>query len=183
MPAQAIVAMAGISEQPVTFEDCYQRHRNEVYRLGLRYGGGRRGWAEDLTHDVFVKLLEHFGQLEDVDDLGGWLHTITSRLAISRLRREQSWFGRLHRVPATPQQELPADDLLSRHQAASAVVEVMRTLPARERVVLYMKLLDGYSQKHIAETLSMSEGYVSKLLARAWARIHAAGWEVDDVDA
>jgi RNA polymerase sigma-70 factor (ECF subfamily) len=86
-------------------------------------------------------------------------------------------------VPVTHQHDLAADDLLVRHQAASAAVEVMRALPARERVVLYMKLLDGSSQKDIAATLSMSEGYVSKLLARAWARIRAAGWEGDDVDA
>jgi RNA polymerase sigma factor (sigma-70 family) len=183
MPVLATAAMAELSEPPVTFEDCYQRHRNEVYRLGLRYGGGRQSWAEDLTHDVFVKLLEHFQRLENVADLGGWLYTITARLAISRLRREQSWFGRLHRVPVAHQQDLPADDLLARHEAASAAVEVMRLLPARERVVLYMKLLDGQSQKHIAEALSMSEGYVSKLLARAWGQIRAAGWEVDDVDA
>ena len=43
-----------------------------------------------------------------------------------------------------------------------------------------MKLLDGKSGKEIADTLVMSEGYVSKLLARAWQRLRKAGWEVDD---
>lgn len=183
MSAIATLEMAEFRDRPLTFEDCYQRHRNDVYRWGLRYGGGRKGWAEDLTHDVFVKLLEHFQRLADVDDLGGWLYTITARLAISRIRREQSWFGKLHRAAPEHQHELGADDLLERHEAASAAVAVMRTLPAQERVVLYMKLLDGASQKRIAEALSISEGYVSKLLARAWARIRVAGWEGDDVDA
>jgi len=43
-----------------------------------------------------------------------------------------------------------------------------------------MKLLDGKSQREIAETLSVTEGYVSKIFARGWERIRAAGWEGDD---
>jgi RNA polymerase sigma factor (sigma-70 family) len=44
-------------------------------------------------------------------------------------------------------------------------------LPARERVVLGMVHLDGKSQREVAEILGLSKGYVSKLLARATARL------------
>jgi RNA polymerase sigma-70 factor (ECF subfamily) len=43
-----------------------------------------------------------------------------------------------------------------------------------------MHVLDGLSQREIARTLDLSEGYVSKLLARAWSKLRAAGWEVDE---
>ena len=45
-----------------------------------------------------------------------------------------------------------------------------------------MKLLDGASQRDIARTLEVSEGYVSKLIQRSMQRLAAAGWEVDDVE-
>jgi RNA polymerase sigma factor (sigma-70 family) len=135
--------------------------------------------AEDLTHDVFVKLLEHLPRLAEGDDLGGWLYRVTANLAISRLRREQSLLGRLHRLwsdEPTPS----AESLFEQQEAAADALAMLHDLPARERMVVCMKLLDGQSQREIAATLSLSEGYVSKLLARGYERIRAGGWEVGD---
>jgi RNA polymerase sigma factor (sigma-70 family) len=171
------------ADRPMTFQGCYQRHRGEVYRLCLRYGGGRTGWAEDVTHDVFVKLLEHLPHLENVDDLGGWLYRVAANLSISRLRREQSAFSRLRWFSSDEETHQSAGMLFEQHEEAAAAMAAIRSLPARERVVLCMKVLDGRCQKEIAETLSMSEGYVSKLLARAWTHVRAAGWEANDVQA
>ena len=63
---------------------------------------------------------------------------------------------------------------------AAAAMRLLNTLPPKERMVLSMQVLDGHSQREIAWMLGFSEGYVSKLLARAWKSIRAAGWEVDD---
>src|SRR5687768_11994220 len=82
---------------PMTFEACYQEHRQRVYRWALRYGGGKPSWAEDLTQDVFLKLLESLPHLVGHDDVGGWLYRVTANLALTRLRTEKSWVGRLRR--------------------------------------------------------------------------------------
>ena len=60
-------------------------------------------------------------------------------------------------------------------------MDTLKKLPAKERVVVCMKYLDGRSQQEIAKTLGFSKGYVSKLVARALDRIRASGWEVDHV--
>jgi RNA polymerase sigma-70 factor (ECF subfamily) len=164
-----------------TFGRCYARHRGEVYHLCLRYGGGRLGWAEDVTHDVFVKLLEYLPRLEETEDVGGWLYRVATNLCISRLRREQSklaWVRRVFREE--PEEAASTEVLFEQREVAARAMATLNRLPARERVVLSMKVLDGKSQREIAETLSMSEGYVSKILARAWGRIRAEGWEVTD---
>mgnify|MGYP000047103007 CR=1 FL=1 len=57
-------------------------------------------------------------------------------------------------------------------------LETVRALPAREGMVLTMLHLDGLSQSEIAQTLGLSRGYVSKLVARATAKVSARGWEV-----
>jgi RNA polymerase sigma factor (sigma-70 family) len=179
----SIIDVADRGARPMTFEACYQQHRKNVYHYCLRYSGGRTGWAEDVAHDVFVKLLEHFSHLHDVEDIGGWLYRVAANISISRLRREQSLLARLRSAWTEEETEGSAEVLFEQHEVAAATMTALRALPARERVVLCMKVLDGKSQRAIAETLSMSEGYVSKLLTRAWGRLRAAGWEADHVQA
>src|SRR5205807_9510350 len=80
----------------LTFEDCYVRHWERIYRPGLRYGGGNAGWAEDLAHDVFLKPLPHLPRLPEPEDIGGWLYPVARNEALSRLRRERPplrWLG------------------------------------------------------------------------------------------
>jgi RNA polymerase sigma-70 factor (ECF subfamily) len=168
-----------------TFEACYRAHHARVYHHCLRYGGGNASFAEDVTHDVFLKLLEHLPALDERHDLGGWLYRVAANLAVTRLRRSRSIVRRF--LPAyrrsVAEVEPALDAAFEQREAASGALATLRTLPPRERVVLCMKLLDGKSQREIAATLSLTEGYVSKLYARAWQRVRAAGWEGDDDEA
>jgi RNA polymerase sigma-70 factor (ECF subfamily) len=171
--------MSARARQEATFTACYAEHHRRIYQVCLRYSSGDHGFAEDVTHDTFIKLLEHLPQLQDHDDLGAWLYRVATNLALSRLRRRRvlgAWMRRQEPVPladADPTPELAAEQ----REAAQRALRTLAALPPRERIVICMKLLDGKSQVEIAETLSLSEGYVSKLLARAWTRIREAGWD------
>jgi RNA polymerase sigma-70 factor, ECF subfamily len=169
--------MAQPSARSATFEATYEAHRLKVYRLALRFGGGSRAFAEDLAHDVFVRLLEKIDTLDSGEDLGGWLYRVTTNLALKKLRREKSFLGlvaRLFTVTDAP----AADSVFEGKQAAAQAMKAIDGLPPNERVVMLMLLVDGLKQAEIADTLSMSKGYVSKLVARATEKLRAAGWEV-----
>ena len=174
-----------VGDREQVFNACFRTHRERVFHVARRLGGGDAGWAEDVTHDVFLKLLEHLPGLEDTGDLGGWLYRVTVNTALSRLRHERSVFGRVLRaLRAEGEPRAPSPEtLLAEHEGAAAALRVLAELPPKERVVLSMKVLDGLSQQEIAQTLSLSEGYVSKLVTRAWERVRAAGWEVADAQA
>ena len=179
--------MDGISESAelelaaadkLQLEAAYDAHREQVFQWAVRYAAGSEAWAEDLTHDVFLKLLSHLGRLEVREDLAGWLYRVTANLAVSRLRRERSFLGLGERLLATVRGS--EDERSSTRVAAHAALGMLSKLPDRERVVLCMNVLDGLSGREIARTLSLSEGYVSKLLDRARARVRQAGWEWRD---
>lgn len=166
-----------------TFEALYAAHRVRVFQLCLRYGGGSSGWAEDVTHDVFIKLFEHLPRLSAHEDLGGWLYRVTSNLALRKLR-DRSLFERIFSLIKEPEAHVPAPDQLVEHRQETArAVAAIQSLPPKERVVMSMKLIDGTSQNEIAEALRMSKGNVSKLLTRGREKLIAAGWEVSDDDA
>ena len=167
---------------PQTFESIYREHFSAVYRQALRYGGGDPHWAEDVAHDVFMKLLQALPRLRRARDLGGWLYRVTANEAVSRLRRRSSLLARLSDAWQLLSADTPTDSpevVVLRHEAAKAALETLQSLPARERVVICMRLLEGRSQRDIAATLDLSEGYVSKLVARGVASLRQAGWEVD----
>ena len=174
-----------------TFASCYERHHARVHHWAMRYAGGRSAWAEDVTHEVFVKLGTHLPELTDEAEIGAWLYRVTANLAVSQLRKEGTfakqvarWFGGAKddaddaapETAAVPGPDAAFDD----KQAAGAAMKALQALPDKERVVLSMLLLDDVPQREIAKTLSLSEGYVSKLVTRGLAKLRAAGWEVDD---
>lgn len=68
-------------------EELYERYFSQVYTLALRLTGNRSD-AEDLTHDVFVRL---FGAATSYEpgNLAGWIHRVTTNLFLDGVRRRK----------------------------------------------------------------------------------------------
>src|SRR5262245_50039115 len=156
--------------EPVSFEALYEAHRHSVFSWARRYCGGDASEAEDLTHEVFIKLLAALPQI-DAPRAASWLFRVTANLAISRGRARRAFMSRLNALfREGGRVSHPVAVLEARDQIAQ-VLDELRRLPARERVVVCMRVLDGMNQHDIADTLSLSQGYVCKLLARAIGRL------------
>jgi RNA polymerase sigma factor (sigma-70 family) len=164
--------------QRVSFEQAWEAHRGRVFHWALRYGAGDRAWAEDVTHDVFLKLWSHLPQLSEHDDVGGWLYSVTARVAVSRLRAHKGLLSVLRKW-LQPQSGAEPDASLHARRSSAAALKALDALPDRERVVLCMVALDGLSQREVSVQLRLSEGYVSKLLHRGREHLRALGCEVD----
>ncbi len=145
--------------------------------------GGNATWAEDVTHDVFIRLLEKAPRLDRAAPVVGWLLTVAHGFCMDKMRRDHSWWHRVREgvtaeveTVAPPEHHRDHDDVLFAHLRAA-----LAKLPHKERAVVAMKYLDGLRQTDVAAALGCSEGYVSKLLTHGLARLRAMGWEVDDV--
>ena len=169
--------------QERTAETLYREHLQREYQLCLRLAGGNIAWAEDATQDVFVKLLLLLQRLEQTDDLGAWIYRVTMNTCMTRLKREGSVWGRLVQLLSgstrSASTETPERRLAVRRDLEAAF-EALSDLPAKQRVVFCMRYLDDQPQQQISATLEMSEGYVSKLLARTRAHLQQQGWEAPD---
>lgn len=150
----------------------YERHHRRVYALALNFGGGDHAWAEDVTQDVFFTLLDKLDALPDRGDTWPWLRRVTINRCISlqrrrRLRRSPwvRWVLRAEPVELEVELHMDASAQLQRVWAA------ITRLPPKERAVFSLRHFDDVPQTEIARTLGYSEGYVSKLLQRAHARV------------
>jgi RNA polymerase sigma-70 factor, ECF subfamily len=160
----------------------YRLYAAGVYRRCLAMCGGETALAEDVTQDVFVRLIEKGPARGTPAAVSSWLLTVADRLCVDRLRREHGIWARVraaleaagHTPPARPDSR-HADDAILRQ-----LRQALASLPEREHTVVVQKYLGGKPQTEIARELGCSDGYVSKLLARAVGRLRQLGWEIAD---
>ena len=143
------------------FEELYEKYANDVLRVSYFYLGDRQQ-AEDVTQDVFVRLLTHAPELEAGREKA-WL----LKVALNRCRDlwRGSWVKRV--VLGSPAMELtPAPDQMDDHLEKQELMAAIRRLPADFRDVILLHYYQGYGISEMAELLRVPEGTISSRLSR-----------------
>lgn len=68
------------------FGELFERFERHVFSVAMRRLG-EFNEAQELTQDVFVQAMQKISQLRDPHCFGGWLRSITHRMAINRAVR------------------------------------------------------------------------------------------------
>ncbi|QIK66469.1 sigma-70 family RNA polymerase sigma factor [Nocardioides sp. HDW12B] len=152
---------------------------------------GDRGEAEDVVQQAWLRM--HRAEGTDaagdaIENLPGWLTTVTTRLCLDRLRARTP-------VPSADLDESeplgtapdPADAVALADSVGVALQVVLDRLPPRERVAFVLHDSFGFEFATIAEVLDTTPTAARKLASRARARIgqpqpedRLARWEVVD---
>lgn len=144
------------------FEALYQRYASDVLRVSYFYLGDRQQ-AEDVTQDVFIRLLTNAPELEEGREKP-WL----LKVALNRCRDlwRAAWVKRV--VLGSPAFELyPAPDELGQRAEQQAIMSAVNALPAGFREVVLLHYYQGYGIAEMAEMLNLPEGTISSRLSRA----------------
>ncbi len=132
----------------------YNDNKNSVYRLALTYLHSQAE-AEDVCHDVFIKMIEHKISISPGKERA-WLLTVTANECKDRLR-----FWRRHK-----NEEL-SDCIPAKDTQSLDILEIVMSLPVKERTAIYLYYYEGYSTKEIARILKLSESGVRSRMERA----------------
>jgi len=110
LAAQVRAAQRGSRE---AFGQLVERFQGAVYAVALRRLRNEAE-AQELTQEVFVQAMRKIGQLREPECFGGWLRSITTRMAINRAQRRGS-------VVATDRETLEATCVERRTPLADAL--------------------------------------------------------------
>jgi RNA polymerase sigma-70 factor (sigma-E family) len=126
--------------------------------------------AEELVQDSFVAVHAAWWRLRDSDHALSYLRQSVVNRSRSALRR-RAIAGRLAPEPAADPAggEQETDIQLDR----SAMVSVLRRLPARQREVLVLRYYADLSEAQIAAAMGISRGAVKSHAARAMSSLYA----------
>ncbi len=143
------------------FEALYEKYASDVLRVSYFYLGDRHQ-AEDVTQDVFVRLLTSAPDLEEGHEKP-WL----LKVALNRCRDiwRAAWVKRV--VLGSPAMELtPAPDRMDENLEKQELLACIRRLPADFRDVILLHYYQGYGIAEIAKMLGVPEGTISSRLSR-----------------
>lgn len=154
----------------------YDRHASLVYGIALKVLGNAHE-AEDLTQDIFIRLVER--RLTTYDPRRGSFRTflaiLTRSRAIDRLRSRRSQASTIDRVQQQLEQQSATDDsLIASLGAAETSAEVQQALVQlsdSQQQVLRLAYYEGLSQADIAEQLGEPLGTIKARARRGLLKL------------
>jgi RNA polymerase sigma-70 factor (ECF subfamily) len=140
---------------PDPLEKLYQDHAPALFRFLIRLTGNEAE-VKDILQDIFVRLAKSPGMLEKVDSPRAYLFRMAHRLAIDRMRREQTRqrYDERARQESEAQLSPPAAD----HDEAwrqKLLADSLSALPDEQKAVVLLKIWEGLTFAQVAEVLEI----------------------------
>ncbi len=145
-----------------SFEGIYQMFFDRIYRY-IAFKLGDTAEAEDLTEDVFVKVLESIGSFRwKGHPFSSWLYRIAHNLVVDHLRkRSRRSFVPLEEVAEVSPLDL--DQHIETRLSMAQVKEAMQDLTEAQREVISLRFAGGLSLVETAKAVGKGENAVKAL--------------------
>jgi len=149
----------------------FETHREHLRRVALRMLGST-GEADDAVQEAWLRLSR--ADAEAVDNLGGWLTTVVSRVCLDMLRARAT----KKEVPPsataeTLSQTSPEDEALLADSVGLALLVVLDTLAPAERLAFVLHDMFSVPFEEIAPIVGRTPVAARQLASRARRRVQS----------
>ena len=154
-------------------EALYELYVDRIYRYLLARTGDPH-IAEDLTGELFVRMIEHIGRFKINADrpaasFSAWMYRIAGNLAADYHRRGTRFSDE---IPEAARSTDPAPPVIvERRETTEQLSAALEQLTEEQRLVVIGKFAEGMSNREMAEMLGKSEGAVESMQHRALRRL------------
>jgi RNA polymerase sigma-70 factor (TIGR02957 family) len=155
-----------------TSTELFQQHRPRL--LGLAYRMlGTQADAEDVLHDAWLRW--HAQDKTELDDAEAWLVTVTTRLALDRLRHakveREHYTGPWLPEPLVAPEEQPDTQAEQAETLTLSFLLMLERLNPEERAAFLLREVFDYSHAEAAAILGISEESCRQRAHRAKQRL------------
>jgi RNA polymerase sigma-70 factor (ECF subfamily) len=154
-----------------SFDTLFERYRVRIFRFVRGISGCIPAEAEDVTQEVFLRVIRSCKTFDANRSFTTWIHTIARNVCRTRVPVKLLVLN-FDNVP-----EVVAPDSTSgTHRLEADEIQrlfrdCLSKLPEPQRVVFVMREIEGCSHAEIAETLVISEPNARTLFRRARNRL------------
>ena len=155
------------TQQNKFFEKLYERYADKVYHKCISFVKDSAK-AEDLTHDIFLKLIFKLGTFKEDAKFSTWLYSITYNHCMDQLRTNKKRGEVFQDEPLDVPDDIDlnvlfdGDDVIAKNLNAA-----LDHLTVDEKAILFMKYMDELSIRDIANIFKVTESAVKMRLLRS----------------
>jgi RNA polymerase sigma-70 factor (ECF subfamily) len=126
-------------------------------------------FAEDIGQEVFVKLYYSLPEFRGDSKLSTYIQKIAVNLTLNELKRRKRFLSvfTMKTGDELRETDLPSDSEYEKNEARELVQKALQSLEPGFRMVVTMRMLQGYSTRETAEILGLPVGTVLSRLSRA----------------
>ena len=142
--------------------------KNKLYRFALRLLSGNEEEAKDVVQEVFIRVWNGREQMGQVQNWEAWCMRITKNLSLDRIRSD----NRRNTYPIDEgfdirQEALTPHETTEIHERMQRINLLIAALPEKQRQVIHLRDVEGYSYNEICEILELDMNQVKVNLFRA----------------
>lgn len=150
----------------------YDRYSDKIFRRSISFVK-EQAIAEDLTHDIFMKILLNLGSFKGKSKFSTWIYSITYNYCIDFLRKRQKERTQASTYGSeidTEEAELEEFEGF-RQLKIDRLQKLLEMVSVDDKMILLMKYQDSLSIKQIQEVYGISESAVKMRINRAKGKV------------
>jgi RNA polymerase sigma-70 factor (ECF subfamily) len=168
-----VVVSAATAGDRVAFARLFARYRREVMAHAYRILGSRED-AEDLTQETFLRSWDKRETFRGQSTYRTWLYQIATNACLTALKRRRharlyDSDGLLEAIET--RDASPEEAVVSNETVELALHVVIERMPPKQRTVLILRDLLGWSARDVADLLDCSVASANSALQRARATL------------
>ncbi len=141
--------------------------KNKLFRFAFRLLGSSEE-AKDVVQDVMIKVWNGREQMAEIQNMEAWCMRITKNLSLDRLRMKQRRAtGPLEDGVEIRQESLTPHERVEVHEHMQRINQFISALPEKQRQVIHLRDVEGYSYNEICDILELDMNQVKVNLFRA----------------
>ena len=143
----------------------YRRHAAKLFAVCLQYSGNDEE-ARDILQEGFIKIFENLVNYKHEGSFEGWMRRIMVNTALEKYRSKHNLY-RVDDIDQIPEPDATPDNEDYAGLEASDLMDIIRELPPKYRMVFNLYAIEGYTHKEISSIVNISEGTSKSNLSRA----------------
>jgi RNA polymerase sigma factor (sigma-70 family) len=141
--------------------------KNKLFRFAFRLLGSSEE-AKDVVQEVFIKVWNGRDHMASIDNMEAWCMRITRNLSLDKIRaRQRKATDSIEENFDIQNDSRTPYEATENSENMQQISQLIASLPEKQRQVMHLRDIEGYSYNEICEMLELDMNQVKVNLFRA----------------
>lgn len=159
-------------EEKLKFEELYFLYKDKMYAIAFKILHNEND-AEDIVHESFKAIIEHFEKINDISCHKTWNYivTIVKNKSFTLYQKKKHQETSSYEDWTEVEMNFTPEKVTEERELAEILAELIRNLPFPYKEVLYLQYYNSLSGEEIAKFIDKTPAHVRKISQRAKAMV------------